>query len=51
MQDYLKKLDYYIELKVQYTGIEMTPHQEIWLRQARTEMEMALLFLIRTNKP
>lgn len=30
-------------------NIDMTPQQEVWLRQARTEMEIALLLLIRNN--
>lgn len=49
MEDYLNKLDYYIDLKVQYMQIDMTAQQEVWLKQARTEMEIALLILIRKN--
>lgn len=47
MEEYLKKLDEYIDLKVQYMQIDMTPQQEVWLRQARGEMETALLLLIK----
>jgi hypothetical protein len=51
MEDYLKKLDYYIELKIAYSKMEyeLNGQQEFFLRQARSEMEVALLLLIRNN--
>ena len=49
MENYLKKLDEYIDLKVLYTNVDMTQQQEVWLRRARAEMEEALLLLIKNT--
>ena len=47
MEDYLKKLDEYINLKTKYYGHEISIREQIYLRTARSEMEVALLLLIK----
>ena len=49
MEDYLNKLDYYINMMIEYNGKWKTPKEDAWLRQARAEMEIALLLLIKDN--
>lgn len=47
MQEYLKRLDEYIDLKIQYSKKEMTPLEKIELSNTKAEMEVALLLLIK----
>jgi hypothetical protein len=51
MEEYLKKLDAYIDLKIEYSKsqYELNHQQAVWLRQAKSEMEIALLLLIRRD--
>ena len=50
MEEYLKRLDEYIELKIQYAHKDvMNINEQFLLRQARSKMEIALLLLIKNN--
>lgn len=48
MDEYFKKLDEYIDMKIEYKGKDLSYREKRWLQSAKTDMEIALYLWVKS---